>query len=568
MTATAPATVLAFPSHPVYAALERSGVLGLSIDTPPDDARGKLLALREELAGADALTVALAREHVLRLLRELGYADAPTLLMATLGRPAALGVPAVRGSGDLEPTYPAVLTMRELSERPELMAAPHVVVPRFAYSDSLTTVSGLPKYSGKSTLLSAAAAAVSRGDRFLDGQCPAGDVLWWSADRETAARLMTRLDGFGADWDRVHIVVRQPDSVYAFLQLLRERPYVFAVIDTLAPAVAAIVSHAGSADEWLAPLDALRATCQDTHCAIVLAHHAPRSDPSRPRDSDAIEGASDLVAGLTAVAGDPNRRTVTVRARWATEDFAVALNGNRYELANVAPSLDAQVLAVVVAQPGISGNGACAALKAHRADVLASIKRLAIAETIVNRGSSRNPSWHPATDQSHEVVPVVPVPPGTAKVVCGTTPKGGTTTTASTVPVEEIPPARYHPNGEAGDAEHVVDDPQPARAGEAEVQALLNHVISVGMRGQPFAEPAKQEKRAIALLARWSLAELRQVADLLPTRFPDSRTFDVYDVGKRAAGILAGLCGAGPGAPATKAEAGEPAGAQQEKAAA
>jgi hypothetical protein len=63
------------------------------------------------------------------------------------------------------------------------------------------------------------------------------------------------------------------------------------------------------------------------------------------------------------------------------------------------------------------------------------------------------------------------------------------------------------------------------------------------MSGHRFADYGKQARRAAQLLGRWSLSDLKAVADALRGRFPfsDGRAFDVFDVGKQVDRVLTDL---------------------------
>lgn len=151
------AAVLSLPAHPVYDALARSEVLRLTADTTPDEVRAKLLALREHLTGADPLEVALAREHVLRALRELGYADPGTLLTAALGRPDAARWHG--GGADAAPPEPFP-TVNFLEGEPA--PPPLLHVERLLLAENLNLFAG-PKGSGKSPVLLTLAVHVALG---------------------------------------------------------------------------------------------------------------------------------------------------------------------------------------------------------------------------------------------------------------------------------------------------------------------------------------------------------------------------------------------------------------------
>jgi hypothetical protein len=397
--------VLSLPPHPAFDALERSHVLAITAETLPDELATTLTALRGELSGADPLTDAVVREYVSRHLRGLGYLNPAALLAAALGHAPIAGA--------LEPTLagPLVMTAAELLTRRDLMQPPRTIVPRFAFSSCLTLLSALPK-AGKSTLLSALTSAVSRGRPFLEGLCPAGDVLWWSSDMESHFRVVSRLADFDADLARVKIVLTRPRDFAAFLALVREHRPALAIVDTLAPAAGVV--HAGAPDEWLAPLTDLRDTCRTTEAAVLLSHHSPRSAPNRARDSNAIEAACDVVIGMSEEPGQPSRRTFDVRARWASENFALRLEGTHFQTDAGLPSLEVRILGVIVAHPGLSGSAIAGKIEARKTDVLAELKRMATVRVLEDRPDTRSSHYYALTPSAEAPVPAVPEPVGTA----------------------------------------------------------------------------------------------------------------------------------------------------------
>src|SRR5439155_8742750 len=108
---------------------------------------------------------------------------------------------------------------------------------------------GREKLSGKSTFVTAGAAAVTRGAEFLGERCLEGDVLWVSADQELAREIVQRAQRFKAEPARFHIL--WPRDSYADLMASLDRLYPFpvlVVIDTLANF--ARVEDPHSSAEW------------------------------------------------------------------------------------------------------------------------------------------------------------------------------------------------------------------------------------------------------------------------------------------------------------------------------
>ena len=395
-----------------------------------------LLDVVPTAANLDAHARIVREKAALRRLAELGTIVAReatagcTPAVALLDR-AREGLQAcAAGATAATSDRPVVMTAAAITARPDLMQPPRTIAPGFAYSACLTLLSALPK-AGKSTLLAALAAAVTRGRPFQDGRCSAGDVLWWSSDAEGLYRLVSRLQDFDADLDHMLLMVTRPRDFAAFLATIREHRPALAIVDTLAAAVAGEVTHAGAPDEWLVPLNLLRDTARDTDAAVVLSHHSPRSAPNRARDSNAIEAACDVVIGMSEEVGEPNRRTFDVRARWACRGFTLTLDGTTYTSGDGLPSLDARILAMVVADAGLSGSAIATRLGVRKQDVLDGLRRMVATRAVEDRGTRTGSRYYAVGPSSPPTVPAVPEPVGTAPEGTGSRPYRG----AEPVPV-------------------------------------------------------------------------------------------------------------------------------------
>jgi hypothetical protein len=400
-----PTPVLSLPPRTVFDALSRSHVLAVNGETLPDELAERLTALRAELAGADSLTDAIAREHVARYLKSLGYLNPDRLLAAALGRAPVVRPAELVGPDEL----PLTLRLAEIIRRPELIRPPRVVVPRLAWRGCSSLLAWREK-RGKSTLAAAGAAAVTRGARFLDGTAPAGSVLWYSADLEPWYVLANRFERFGADLERVHAVTRLLASPLELLPVLADLKPDLLVVDTLASAVSGAVQDSGEAAQWLPFLLPLRDASRRLDLAVVLIHHATKAE-GRYRDSTAIGAAVDVLLELEADEPSAEMRRVRAVGRWLMPNFGLRLAGDRFTLDAGLPALDAQVFGAIVAEPGLSGHKVRQKIPGRDADVVASLKRLASDGLIANQGTLRVPKWHPAASTPASVVPVVPDAP-------------------------------------------------------------------------------------------------------------------------------------------------------------
>lgn len=255
----------------------------------------------------------------------------------TNGRPG--GYP----SSDNPPTEPEVgelLSVREILADPELCRPPEAVIPRLAYSGRSSMLYAREKV-GKSELARGGAAAVSMGSRFLGEDTDPGVVLWVALEEHIgdAARGLAE---FGCDQEAVLILDRVTDPIADLYSAIERTQPVLVVIDTLAAFVVALGLEPGSSKDWAPVVLGLTRIAHDTGTALLVIHHGTKGG-SDYRDSTAIGASVDLILGMTE-GDEPSTRKVKSKGRWRTEDFAIRLTGNKYELAAGELSLDARVL--------------------------------------------------------------------------------------------------------------------------------------------------------------------------------------------------------------------------------
>ena len=286
-----------------------------------------------------------------------------------------------------------VHSLAELLLNPDALKPPEAIAPRALYRGRVSMFVGREKLSGKSTFLTAAGAAITRGEIFLGERCVQGSVLWVSADQEHASEIVQRALRFGADPERFHVLWPRDsfaDLMKAFEQL---NPFpVAAFIDTLANFVRVKDPH--SSGEWPQVLMPLLRTARDLQCAVALSHHAVKSIDGGYRDSTAIGAAVDLILELRPDTGNPARRNVSCIGRWPAPGFAVELIGDRYQLvAGGELSLDAQVLAYLSQNPGSSKNAVRAGVAQRAEEVDTVLARLLSRGAIRNAGSDRRHAY-------------------------------------------------------------------------------------------------------------------------------------------------------------------------------
>jgi hypothetical protein len=283
---------------------------------------------------------------------------------------------------------------------PAALQPPAVVVPRLAWRGRTTLLAAREK-AGKSTLATAAAGAVSRGAAWLGDATARGEVLW-AALEEHVADLAARMTDWAADPERVHVLdvlAGLEDGMAALHAEARAIAPVLVVVDTLSAFVDAIGSRPdpGSSTAWTPIMTGLTRIARDTDAAVLIVHHARRSDGAY-RDSSAIGAGVDAIVEM-ADGLDADVRVLRIRARWREGDYSVRLLGTadhpHYELATGELSLDARVLLHVEAHPGCSLRSLREVIAGRTAEIGAAVQRLLASGAVENRGDGASMALYP-----------------------------------------------------------------------------------------------------------------------------------------------------------------------------
>ncbi len=282
---------------------------------------------------------------------------------------------------------PLLHSLAELLSNPDALRPPQPVIPRLAYRSRVTLLAGREKLSGKSTLLTAGAAAVTRGAHFLGEPCAAGPALWVTADREHASEIVGRAVRFDADPAHFHVLWPGPEPFGDLAAAVARVAPLVVVLDTLANF--AHVEDPHSAAQWPGILLPLVQLARDRDLAVAIAHHSKKNDGGGYRDSSAIGALVDLLLELQADAGNPG---------WPAANFAIELVGDRYELvAGAALSLDARVLVLIEQHPGCSQQGVRDAIGGRADEVNGALGRLLGSGAIRDAGGGNRHKYEIAT---------------------------------------------------------------------------------------------------------------------------------------------------------------------------
>lgn len=244
-----------------------------------------------------------------------------------------------------EPVRPLYRTLADVLANPDAFKPPRVVASRLAWRGRVTMLAAREKL-GKSTLATAAAAAVTSGREFLGEATDAGKVLWVLAE-EHPGDLARRAVRFGVDPEHL-VLLEQFDAPLDNLitATMEVRPKLV-VIDTLFSFTAGLVKDSNASAQWGPILTTFGRLARDTEAAILLLHHASKAT-GEYRDSTAIGGGVDAILSMDGA--DDDQRRVKFKGRWELRDYTVTLTEDGYVL-GAGGTPQERVLAALKANP-------------------------------------------------------------------------------------------------------------------------------------------------------------------------------------------------------------------------
>lgn len=323
-----------------------------------------------------------------------------------------------------------LMSLSRLRECPELLQKPDAVIPRIAWPGRITLLAGREK-SGKSTLLTAGVAAMSRGHHFLGEPTEQGTALWLSADMESVYDIDQRFQTFNADPDNTYLALNWDHRPISFLNMVVKGKPKIAVIDTLPAYAADIVTEASQSSQWIGILRDITEVARRVGTAFVLLHHAGKMT-GEYRDSTHIGAAVDCILTMRE---DPlaGIRRFTARARWPVEDFGIRLNESQFELLGRELSVETRVLLHIIGSPGTSLADIRRAVggKAELVDGMVT--------TLLARGAIKDIG----SDQRHKYIEAKPLQDNAGQGQDNP----GTSQTCSSLSEDLVPPCSLTPKG-------------------------------------------------------------------------------------------------------------------------
>ncbi|CAN5706008.1 hypothetical protein BH23GEM1_BH23GEM1_00530 [soil metagenome] len=303
---------------------------------------------------------------------------------------------------------PAPFTLRELYDKPELLAPSKAVIPSIAYEDRTTLLSSREK-CGKSTLLGQACAAGSKGGEFFGQQLQPFRTLWYAID-EPVSDTVRRFQLYGADPDAITVQPERPTASEMRAEIDAAGAGV-AVIDALSRLWRGRLDSANNNDAVADFLWPYIEAAREAGVALVLLYHTSKAGreyrggielgacvdlpitlrkQGQKQPADADDGFD---ADYADDSRDDGRRLLVGRGRNVDVKIRLAFDGERYALGDSPMPLRARILAELAHDPG-SANALADMLNARKDRVLAEIRDLRAEGLVEQRGTGARQLYH------------------------------------------------------------------------------------------------------------------------------------------------------------------------------
>lgn len=281
--------------------------------------------------------------------------------------------------------------LSEILEDPDITRPPEVVVPGLAWRERVTLLAAREK-GGKSTLVGAAAAALSAGSPFVGEDVEAGTVLWVSLE-EHMSEITRRFVQFGADPERIAIANSFQNPLEDIPGICLEVEPALIVWDTLgafADAVSTRTIDPNDSSAWTRVVRWITTLTREMDTASLILHHSRKSD-GKYRDSTAIGANVDVILEMFGDGGGP--RKLKGVGRWLIEDMEVTLRDGQFRKHTPAEGLARAVLGFVRANPRCSWQQLRQAMQARDTEVKDARDRLLAGGQLQNAGSETHHAY-------------------------------------------------------------------------------------------------------------------------------------------------------------------------------
>lgn len=296
-----------------------------------------------------------------------------------------------------------VWTLGQLLAQPELYAPPVLAMPRLAWKQRVTLLSAREKV-GKSTLLTHAAAALSRGTYCLGERVEPGTVLWVYFEGHQGDVVRAFYEAKGAP-DSIYIAKGDAGKWTALHSLLATYQPAVTIIDTLVSFSGGLVTDSWRAEQWTPVMNRFSSLAQEHDTAIVLVHHSTKSG-SGYADSRAIGAGVDMLLEMDGEAGKPTPRTVKGVGRWDFRGFSFRKDGDQLLLTDPGQApVDVLVLDYITKHPGVGSTKLRQGVGKRAVEIDEAVTRLLNLRMIVDLGDKNGRRFHPGNGLSQGAVP-------------------------------------------------------------------------------------------------------------------------------------------------------------------
>lgn len=307
--------------------------------------------------------------------------DRPTILDHVRARIALIT--------EVDPAAVCVVTLAEILANPDALKPPEPVVERLAWRGRATLLAAREK-RGKSTFLSAAVAALTRGHRFLGMKPETGTALYLPLEEHTSD-FARRMVEFGADPERVLVMERVHSPLAELEAAVKQHQPDLVIVDTLGALVESLGLDIGKSTEWRPVMGRLVRIARDYDAAMVVATHTDKGEKDFANSYE-IGAVVDQIMLLKAGEVAGTRLVEAERGRWKVDSYAVRyVEGSDglpsyFELAAGDLGLDARVLVFVEHNPRASKRAIRDGVRGKASEIDNAIHRLLSQRAIVDDG--------------------------------------------------------------------------------------------------------------------------------------------------------------------------------------
>ena len=285
-----------------------------------------------------------------------------------------------------------VIWLSDIMDNPGLYKEPEPIIPLLAWENRLTMLAGREK-GGKSTLVSAAAAAISKGEPFLEAEMKEGKILWVSWE-ETKEDIGRRFLQFGGDESKLALLLHPENPYESVKTLCIEHDFSLIIWDSLsrvADTVSKKVPDPGNAPMWTRIIAPILDIAHE-YATSILLHHA-KKDGRGYRDSTGIGAAPDVIIEMSKAKQHKTHRFLDRKGRFGFSEDTISLEGEKYVIIE-KEDLDKRILAFVKKNAGCSSGALKVGLGGNAQDIVNETAKLLKNGSLTDEGTDSKHEYH------------------------------------------------------------------------------------------------------------------------------------------------------------------------------